>query len=86
MTSPPTSHPTARLSLTPYPADPNRRPTHPSLLQVREALAHKVSRERIGAELEGMLHGERLRGGKGWWRDGCLMEPLCHLTLLLLHA
>lgn len=25
--------------------------------QVREALAHKVSRERVGAELEGMLHG-----------------------------
>ncbi|PSC76867.1 CCA tRNA nucleotidyltransferase 2 [Micractinium conductrix] len=24
---------------------------------VREALAHKVSRERVGAELEGMLHG-----------------------------
>lgn len=25
--------------------------------EVREALAHKVSRERVGAELEGMLHG-----------------------------
>jgi hypothetical protein len=25
--------------------------------EVREALAHKVSRERIGAELEGMMHG-----------------------------
>ncbi len=35
-------------------------PAHPDLfLQVREALAHKVSRERIGAELEGMMHGER---------------------------
>ena len=30
----------------------------PPPLQVREALAHKVSRERVGAELEGMIHGE----------------------------
>ena len=30
----------------------------PLLPQVRLALAQKVSRERVGAELEGMLHGE----------------------------
>lgn len=28
------------------------------LLQVREALTKKVSRERVGAELEGMFNGE----------------------------
>jgi hypothetical protein len=37
---------------------------HPaSALQVRLALAQKVSRERVGAELEGMLHGTD-RGNK----------------------
>ena len=44
----------------------------PPPLQVRTALMQKVSRERVGAELEGMLHGEglecehRLECGHPW--------------------
>lgn len=57
------------LPLHPLPfGSPHHLP--PAHAQVREALGHKVSRERVGTELDGMFNGEAGVWRRGWGFQG----------------